>query len=255
MRTGIGRTDIGKVRSKNQDALFVQNDGFGGLVNLYIVADGMGGHKAGEVASQKAIEAFCAYLEENPGSDLEGHDLEKHLRVGVIRANRRVFEMQKGNNDWRGMGTTFSLCTIKDDALTFAHVGDSRIYAVGRVGGVGGGGGLRLVSDDHSLTAELLRLGKITEDEARSHPHKNIMTRALGTENTLDVDTGSIKIARDERILICSDGLNNMVTDERILAIMNEEGTDAAKADALVAAALENGGKDNISLILISSLE
>ena len=243
VRKGISRTDIGKVRAKNQDAIFVRDEPFGGLDNLYIVADGMGGHKAGEIASKMAIEAFCEYIEKNHALVKE-ENLENHLKMGVVFANSQVFSAQRLNPDWKGMGTTFSACAFKNNKLFYAHVGDSRIYSFAKKE-------ITPVSHDHTFVAEMLRFGKITETEAQIHPHKNILTRALGTESTILTDAGSFPVSEDMKILICSDGLSNMVSDKEILEIMNRDTDDGAKADALLALALENGGKDNISLIIV----
>jgi len=246
--TGIGRTDIGILRTKNQDTILVKNEKIGSLENLFIVADGMGGHRAGEVASEKAVDAFCEFVETNTvnAASQEDNWLEELLRDGVTAANAQVFDLQAENPAWRGMGTTFSACAIHGDVLYYAHVGDSRIYTVTK-------DAIKQVSSDHSLVAELLRLGRITEEEARFHPNKNVMTRALGTEADLLVDTGNAVLAGDTVVLLCSDGLSNMVTDAEIMEILNKDISADAKADALIELANKNGGKDNISLIIINN--
>jgi len=243
VKKGYGRTDIGKVRAKNEDAIYIADKPVGALDNLYIVADGMGGHKAGEIASGMAIEAFCDYiLQKNDLSDIA---LDDFLKNGVLHANARVYDAQADNASWRGMGTTFSVCTVKDDRLYYAHVGDSRIYTIA-------GETLTHVSNDHSLVGELFRLGKITKEEASAHPNKNIVTRSLGTDSNLEVDTGDTPLPQGTGVLICSDGLSDIVSDSDILEIMIKDISDDVKADALVEAALKNGGKDNITLIIIN---
>ena len=231
---------MGKVRAVNQDAVFISNEKIGVLDNLFIVADGMGGHKAGEVAAAASIEAFLGYVK---AADSLGEQPHEFLKNGVQRANAGVYEMQQANKAWRGMGTTFSVCAVAGGRLHFAHVGDSRIYIIIN-------DTITQISNDHSLVAEMLRMGRITPEEADLHP-KNILTRALGTETSLEVDSGSAELPEGAAVLICSDGLNNMVTDADILRIMGGDSGAEDKAAALIEAALESGGTDNISLIII----
>lgn len=242
MMTGIGKTHIGKIRKKNQDTILVENQRIGPLERLYIVADGMGGHKAGEVASGMAVEQFCGYLRDNPDIGQDG--TEQYLRNAVLFANEKILSASMDDPETKGMGTTISLVAAVGETLCFAHVGDSRIYMITK-------SAIKPVSQDHSFVAEMVRMGKLTEEEARTHPKKNVLTRALGTDSQVSVDTGVIDLPEDGKLMICSDGLSNMVTDGEILSIINNNTPEAA-VDALVELALQNGGSDNISLIIIS---
>jgi protein phosphatase len=240
VRKGIGKTHIGRVRVKNEDSIFVSDGPVGIFDGVFIVADGMGGHRAGEVASGMAIEGFKEYLARNTGES-PAVMLEK----AVAYANAKVFLAAVTNPEMGGMGTTFSVCAEKDGAIHYAHVGDSRIYLVWP-------GGIRLASQDHSFVGEMVRLGRLTEEEAREHPNKNVLTRALGTDSEVEIDTGMLEIPEDGCLFICSDGLSNMVTDNEIQEAVNREGLDdETRTQALLELALKNGGKDNISLILV----
>jgi len=249
VKQGIGKTNTGKVRKKNEDTIYINSEKVGVLDNLFIVADGMGGHKAGEVASRKAIEAFCAYVLENYDSLLkdgcvEESRLEEFLKNAALKANKVVYELQVENMAWNGMGTTLSACVIRGNKIFYAHIGDSRIYAFYD-------GKINQVSLDHSLVAEMQRLGRLTEEEARNHPNKNVLIRAVGTDLRLEVETGTKEIPDGTKIMLCSDGLTDMVSDEDILTIMNSEASIVEKPGLLVDKANENGGKDNISVVII----
>ena len=244
-----GITHVGNVRPTNEDTFMIECES---SPLFMLVADGMGGHKAGEVASSMAVEFFSSYLQSTPRP--EGYDLESYLREGVLFANKKVYGLSKENEAYSGMGTTFSMATVKDGSLYFAHIGDSRIYTVRQ-------DEIKLITQDHSYVAEMVRKGTIAEEEAREHPRKNVLTRALGTEETAVVDTGSVGLSDDDIILLCSDGLSNMVPDSEICGILtagqSKRGSIAEtleeKAGLLIRTANLNGGLDNISLILIYS--
>ena len=232
-------TDTGRVRSINEDYAFVSERPIGKLPNLFVVADGMGGHNAGERASSYAVEVLLNNIrkskERNP---------IKVLRYAMEYANDSVYQEAMTKEGCRGMGTTMVAATILKDTLYIANVGDSRLYVIGK--------GIRQITRDHSLVEEMVRMGKLTEEEGRNHPDKNIITRAVGVKETVAVDCFEEKIGTRDVILLCSDGLTNMVSDEQIQQIINTEKNLQKAAELLVDTANRNGGRDNITVLLIS---
>lgn len=232
-------TDIGKKRKLNQDYVYTSPVPIGNLPNLFIVADGMGGHNAGDYASKYTVETIVNEVENsfevNP---------EKIIGKAVTRANREIIKLASENEDLYGMGTTVVVATCMGKYLRVANVGDSRLYIVGE--------NIRQVTTDHSLVEEMVRMGGIDRASARNHPDKNIITRAIGAADTVKVDFFQEVIHPGELILMCSDGLTNMLEDEEILRILQGEQDIEEKAKALVAAANDNGGKDNIAVVLVS---
>ena len=232
-------TDTGRVRSMNEDYVFVSERPIGKLPNLFVVADGMGGHNAGERASSYAVEVLLANIrkskERNP---------VKVLRYAMEHANDSVYQEAMTKEGCRGMGTTMVAATILKDTLYITNVGDSRLYVIGN--------GIRQITHDHSLVEEMVRMGKLTEEEGRNHPDKNIITRAIGAKETVAVDCFEEKIGIRDVILLCSDGLTNMVSDEQIQQIINTEKNLQKAAELLVETANRNGGRDNITVLLIS---
>lgn len=227
----VSRTHIGNVRASNQDALIV----LPGVHGLYGVADGMGGHKGGDVASRMAVELLGRALEgAKPSGDL--------LRGGIEEANQCIYEEQLENEDLSGMGTTLTVIWEDKKRVLLGHVGDSRAYRLR-------GGKLEQVSQDHSMVAELVRDGFLTPEEAVRHPYRNIITRALGTAETIEVDLVELDKKRGDKYLICSDGLSEYVQLEQMQDILNREPLDQA-ADTFLSLALAGGGRDNISLVL-----
>jgi len=238
---GFGKSDIGKVRVGNEDVIYVSNEGPAPLANLYIVADGMGGHNAGEVASELAVSAFCEYIDEQEHFVY----VEEYLAAALFYANGRVHDNSRQNPELSGMGTTFSAVTADENNLYYVHVGDSRIYIVTE-------DGLKQVTKDHSLVAEMAERGIITPEEALVHPEKNIVTRAVGTDGHVNVDKGYASVAGVKYVLICSDGLTDMVSDAEIFSILNNDNdTMIGKIDDLIAKANDGGGDDNISAIVM----
>ena len=227
------RTDVGKVRASNQDAL-VEGE------RLWGVADGMGGHNGGETASAGARDGLKRELQgKEPSLDA--------LRTGIETVNRQLFEQQKADASLSGMGTTLSVMWLSDHFVYIGHVGDSRVYLLRD-------GKLQQVTDDHSLVAELYRLGQLTREQAANHPMRNVITRAVGTEEGIDVDLLVEERRAGDLWLVCSDGLYGMVPDERIQAMLTAQAPGKA-ADALLEAALEAGGRDNISLVILLDRE
>ena len=224
-----GRTDVGRQRTANEDSLFVRPP-------LFAVADGMGGAKAGEVASAVAVEA----VEAAPDS---GEPAEAQLAEIVRDANRRIYDLAVADESRRGMGTTLTLAKVHDGEVSLAHVGDSRAYRLRD-------GELEQLTRDHSLVAELERSGQITAEAAEHHPQRSIITRALGPEPDVEVDTYTLSGREGDVFLICSDGLTSMVSDSEVASVVRSAGSLDEAADALVLAANQSGGKDNITVIL-----
>lgn len=235
----FGLTDTGRVRDHNEDSYFcaAKED-----TGLFAVADGMGGHEAGEVASRIAVEAVCTgLLEDAPKQD----DPVELLRRTVDRANRSV----TNEADARGtdMGTTLNVAFVAENRVIIANVGDSRAYWIEN-------GSIRQVSEDHSLVARLVAAGKITKDEARVHPKSNLLFRTLGTRGKLSVDTFEIELRKNGSLLLCTDGLWNEVTDEEIHSICAGAPDAQAACAELVARANRNGGKDNITVVVVRAI-
>lgn len=238
---GIGKTNIGKKRKKNEDSILVKNDGYGLLPNLYIVADGMGGHKAGNVASDSAIKYFCQFVEENKNSEILDTLVE-----GVIYANEKVYDMSCENIDYYNMGTTFIAAVVDKGHTYIAHVGDSRLYKITNEV-------IQQITSDHSYVEELIKAGKITHEEARNHPQKNAITRAVGTDDEVVVDGLITPVKSGDIILMCTDGLCNMLKDEEIADVAGNSNLSVEqRIDCLIEMANDRGGLDNISIIIIS---
>lgn len=227
----VSRTHIGKVRSSNQDALLVVPGAYG----VYGVADGMGGHKAGDVASRLAVSQLEKVLKGK-------RPTESMLRGGIESANRVIYDAQMQNTDYSGMGTTMTVIWEGKKRVLLGHVGDSRAYFLRD-------GILEQISQDHSMVAELVRDGLLTPEEARVHPYRNIITRALGASEGVMVDTLQMDKEVGDRYLICSDGLSEYVPDEKMREILTKMDLEEA-ADLLLSLALDGGGRDNISLVI-----
>lgn len=229
-------SDKGLVRPLNEDSLCAE-PGLG----LFAVADGMGGHRAGEVASRAAIAELVRYLKENLPLFPNPADA---LVSGVQAANRLVFHLSSSYRSLRGMGTTLTAALVRNGELFWAHVGDSRLYLLR-------GGELVQLTEDHSLVRELVRRGGLREEQARFHPHRSVLTRALGIEPEVRVDSDRLVLRSKDRLLLCTDGLTEHLSDEEIAAVVS----CAAVAEAvgrLVEMALGRGGTDNISIILLA---
>jgi protein phosphatase len=224
-----GITDVGRQRNANEDALLLDSP-------VFAVADGMGGAKAGEVASGIAVDAFKTALDEDMAP-------ERRLEAVAREANRRIFEMAQADESRRGMGTTLTAALIDDRDLAIAHVGDSRAYLFR-------GDRLEQLTRDHSLVAELERTGQLTPEDAEHHPQKSIITRALGPEPDVDVDTHTHSARPGDVYLLCSDGLTSMLSQDELTAILHSAGSLQEAAEALVRAANQSGGRDNITVVL-----
>jgi PPM family protein phosphatase len=224
-----GRTDVGRQRTANEDSLAVRPP-------LFAVADGMGGAKAGEVASAVAVEAVEGARESDQPAEAQLADI-------VRAANRRIYDLAVADESRRGMGTTLTLAKVHGDEVSLAHVGDSRAYRMRD-------GELSQLTRDHSLVAELERSGQITAEAAEHHPQRSIITRALGPEPDVEVDTYTLAGREGDVFLICSDGLTSMISDDEVTSILRSAPSLDDAAEALIRSANQSGGKDNITVIL-----
>jgi len=244
-------TDPGVIRSHNEDAIFADS-----RLGLAILADGMGGYNAGEVASGMAITRLAADLKRLIASSslkdhVLGHDsatIERHIVNEVGATNFAIFHASESSPQYAGMGTTLVMAWLYDNRMSVAHVGDSRLYRLR-------GDRLELLTRDHSLLQEQLDSGMISPEQARYSDNKNLVTRALGVDPMVDVEVRDFDVMRGDIVLLCSDGLNDMVEDEEIaLALRTLGGSLQLAADHLVQMANDNGGRDNVSVILIKVL-
>lgn len=235
-------TDIGKKRRVNQDYVYTSESSIGNLPNLFIVADGMGGHNAGDFASKLTVETML-----NEIADSFEKNPVKILSKAIATANDVIRRKAAETPDMEGMGTTVVAATSIGKYLHVANVGDSRLYVVGRE--------IRQVTKDHSLVEEMVRIGTISHSEARNHPDKNIITRAIGASVEVEPDFFTVELEEGDAVLMCTDGLTNMLEDEEIRMILSGGRDIVEKAQALVDAANANGGRDNISVVLIEQSE
>lgn len=232
-------TDVGRRREINQDYMFTSETAVGKLPNLFLVADGMGGHKAGEYASRKAVEIIVEYIAAG-----ESNQAVTLIKKAILEANRQLLKEALIDIDKEGMGTTIVAATIIGQKLLVANVGDSRLYVANEEG-------ISQITKDHSYVAEMVRSGKIKKSEAKFHPDKNMITRAVGVFPSLDVDFFEIELKEKDSILLCSDGLTNMVEEEEILNIILDQNDLKEKTTTLIEQANKNGGTDNITVLLI----
>lgn len=230
-------TDVGRVRQMNQDYVFATDEPLGALPNLLVVADGMGGHKAGDFASKFTVETLKEELKLSVKEDPE-----EVLKDAVQTANHKLIQTAETDVKLDGMGTTLVAATVIDHTLHFVNVGDSRLYLINKT--------IKQLSRDHSLVEEMLRLGGISEEEAKNHPDKNIITRAIGVKEDVEADYYEFALKKGDVILMCTDGLCNMVSEEDIFAIIKGARDIVEAGQLLINRANENGGKDNIGVVL-----
>lgn len=231
-------TDVGQKRTNNQDYVFTKSSSVGFLPNLFIVADGMGGHNAGEFASTFTVNTIVDHIEKD-----EEQNPIKILRTAIEQANHLLIQEAKKQPELMGMGTTIVAVTVVGHYAYIANVGDSRLYVIDD--------DIHQVTKDHSLVEEMVRLGEISREDARIHPDKNIITRAIGATDEVIVDFFDYKLEENSSVLLCSDGLTNMVEDSKILEVIKSQEAIEMKSAKLVELANENGGKDNITVIII----
>lgn len=234
----FAKTDVGSKRTMNQDFLYCNENSVGSFRNLFIVADGMGGHKAGDHASKLCVEsvvnAIANTTHKTPVTIFEN---------AVEEANKTIYEAAKANTEYEGMGTTMVACTLQKDTMYVANIGDSRLYLLRDT--------LCQITDDHSLVEELVKQGNLTESEARIHPQKNIITRALGTDRQVNADYFEVEVQKGDVIILCSDGLSNMVDDEEMAYTVKHSSSLKEAGEELIVKANQNGGSDNITVILV----
>lgn len=237
----IFMTDKGRVRQNNEDngGVFVNKDGH----RLAIVADGMGGHKAGDVASEMTVSSLKEIWENTEGIQT-ADAAEEWLRSNILKVNTELFKHAQENSECDGMGTTIEAVIVTNLFTTVAHVGDSRSYILNP-------SGFSQITEDHTLVNELVRTGQISEEDAEHHPRKNVILRALGTELDVKIDIKTIMFEEDDYLLLCSDGLSNKVTNEQMSSILQNEDPLEEKASTLISMANENGGEDNITLVIL----
>ena len=245
MVKAYAKTDIGKARDVNEDSFYITDNSFSDI-QLYILADGMGGCKAGDIASKLAISTAKSYIENNiKDTPKEKESLIQLVGSSAEYANMVVYEKSKEDKDFEGMGTTIEICLIYNNRAFIAHIGDSRIYRIRN-------GLIRQLTQDHSYVQTLVKQGTITKDEAEIHPKKNILTKALGCNAFVEPDMLVRGFQKDDILVMCSDGLSNMVTQDDIFNIVTNNFEIAPKE--LVDLANKNGGIDNITVITIKNL-
>ena len=242
-----GLTDVGCVRKHNEDSLLVAPD-----LGLFVVADGLGGHAAGEVASRIVVERMAEFIQETREKDrtwpLEydpslGFDGNR-LKAALLLADQAILEDIRQHPERETMGSTVVACLVHGPHVTLAHVGDSRAYLLGPQG-------IRQLTQDHSWVAEQVANGILTPLEARNHPFRNVITQALGNGGDLEIEVQDLELGKSDRLLLCSDGLSGMVGDAQIWDIVNQSPDLQTAVESLIFVARENGGEDNITAVLV----
>ena len=231
-------TDVGRVRKVNQDYIFCSMRPVGKLPNLFIVADGMGGHKAGDLASRYTVETLIENIK-NSHSD----NPITIINDAIVNANTRLREKAEESEDYTGMGTTLVVCTIIGESMYVANVGDSRLYLYDEK--------LSQITRDHSLVEEMVALGKLKRDDARKHKRQKVITRAIGGGKEVMADFFEAELTAGNRIVMCSDGLSNMVDDGEIEQVLSSDLSIEDKTRKLIDRANENGGMDNIAVVIV----
>lgn len=237
----FSKTDRGRVRTDNQDAYFAGKITDGSV--FAVVCDGMGGANAGNVASELAVRHISEYIIRSYRDGMDMTDTEKTLKNAIVSANISLYDKAVNNAELAGMGTTAVAAFVKDGTAVIAHVGDSRIYLVN--------GEIKQLTRDHSVVQSLIESGKITPEDAKVHPRKNVITRALGAEENVAVDSDCLNLSNGDTLLLCSDGLTNFLDDKDILKVFQNNDISAV-AERLVEEANENGGGDNITVVTVT---
>ena len=238
----VSRSDIGRIRQVNEDSALIGK--LNEHIHFAIVADGMGGHQAGDVASQLAVEAFRKIIAQHDEiENLTIEDGKRIVKTAIRQANEDIYLLASKMEQYHNMGTTIVAALIWDDHVVIGHVGDSRAYLATEKN-------IERVTEDHSLVNVLIQSGQITEEEAEHHPRKNVLTRAIGTDSQVEIDIASHAWGDKPYLLLCSDGLSNRVSEQQMLTVLADQTSIETKADTLIQYALDSGGEDNITLIL-----
>lgn len=226
----LGISKTGLVRQRNEDRFYAQGP-------LLIVADGMGGYTGGEYASTMVVDTIVEVV--NEATEISTEVLEN----AILKANRMVYEKSQSYKELEGMGTTAVVAYVQEDSLYWAHVGDSRLYLYGQEG-------LHRMTKDHSMVQQLVEAGTITEDEVIHHPKRNMLTRAIGVYETVEVDTGVVEVHQNDRILLCSDGLSGYIKESKIEQVLSEENNESRALEDLVHLVYDAGARDNVTIVL-----
>ncbi|WP_127068451.1 MULTISPECIES: Stp1/IreP family PP2C-type Ser/Thr phosphatase [unclassified Veillonella] len=226
----LGISKTGLVRQRNEDRFYAQGP-------LLIVADGMGGYTGGEYASTMVVDTIVEVV--NEATEISTEVLES----AILKANRMVYEKSQSYKELEGMGTTAVVAYVQEDTLYWAHVGDSRLYLYGQEG-------LHRMTKDHSMVQQLVEAGTITEDEVIHHPKRNMLTRAIGVYETVEVDTGVVEVHQNDRILLCSDGLSGYIEESKIEQVLSEENNESRALEDLVHLVYDAGARDNVTIVL-----
>lgn len=241
----IGKSDIGKVRDNNEDSFYIHNSKKSIFPNIYIVADGMGGHNAGEIASSLSIEYFLQYIND---CNTNQNNILKLMVEATMFSNEKVYSLSLSKKHLNGMGTTFTCATVFENEIFIAHVGDSRAYLLTQTE-------ISQLTNDHTYVNEIYKLGKIKESEMSNHPKKHMLTKALGTTENLEVDYHSFEINNQDKLILCSDGLTNTITNKEIFNIVKNNNDINVSVDELIKLSNDRGGMDNITVILAEITE
>lgn len=226
----LGISKTGLVRQRNEDRFYAQGP-------LLIVADGMGGYTGGEYASTMVVDTIAKVV--NEATEMSTEVLEN----AILQANRMVYEKSQSYKELEGMGTTAVVAYVQEDILYWAHVGDSRLYIYGSEG-------LLRMTKDHSMVQQLVEAGTITEEEVIHHPKRNMLTRAIGVYETVEVDTGVVEVHQNDRILLCSDGLSGYIEESKIEQVLSEEKNESRALEDLVHLVYDAGARDNVTIVL-----
>lgn len=237
-------SDIGLKRENNQDYMFASSESD---FPIFLVADGMGGHNAGDIASSMAVKSIVKFIDENKEMLKNPDDIKRYIKKAIDQANDEIFIKSLDSSEFNGMGTTLTMAYIGDKNLVIGHVGDSRAYLIRE-------GKIIQLTDDHTLVNELIKNGSIDKDEAKDHPQGHVITRAIGTSYKIKSDVFSKDITNNDIIILCSDGLTNMIDDDVILRVIEKYDKKDMNniCNVLVKLAKENGGRDNITVIGIN---
>ena len=238
-------TDVGKVRKINEDCYaFAKADEKNGV---FVIADGMGGHKAGKKASTMACETICKFISEkyDYNADYEDEKIKDLLTKAVMKANTQIYNLASADEELKGMGTTAVVCIVRGDNLYVANVGDSRLYIIDNLSE-----NIEQITVDHSYVQALVEKNVITREEAYTHPQKNIITRAIGTEFSVEADIFKVVNVQGKRVLMCTDGLTNMLTDEQLLNLSKDQTDIEVLKHEYTDLAMEGGGMDNITVLI-----